>query len=74
MPSLNCARHIFTNPLCRHAPFFEAFDTALPSMTVSIPSIRKGEIMDLIYLVAIAAFLALMVGMAVGCDRLGGRQ
>lgn len=30
--------------------------------------------MDLIYLAAIAAFLALTVGMAVGCDRLGGRK
>lgn len=30
--------------------------------------------MDLIYLAAVAAFLALMAGMAVGCNRLGGRK
>lgn len=30
--------------------------------------------MGLIYLTAIAAFLALMAGMAIGCDRLGGSK
>ncbi|TCL33130.1 hypothetical protein EV691_10598 [Azotobacter chroococcum] len=30
--------------------------------------------MDLVYLGAIGLFFALMVGFAVGCDRLGGRR
>jgi len=30
--------------------------------------------MDLVYLGAIGLFFALMVGLAVGCDRLGGRR
>jgi|APMI01.1.fsa_nt_gi hypothetical protein len=30
--------------------------------------------MDLVYLAFTGAFLALMVGLAVACDRLGGRK
>lgn len=30
--------------------------------------------MDLVYLGAIGLLFALMVGLAVGCDRLGGRR
>jgi hypothetical protein len=30
--------------------------------------------MDIVFIVAIATFFALVAAMAVGCDKLGGRQ
>ena len=34
----------------------------------------QGVIMDLVYLVVIGLFFALLIGLAIGCARLGGAK